>query len=47
MSDNDQAAQADVTKAWQATQDQKGAAKLLRIYAALAWLVAIGTGRTA
>jgi len=33
----------DVTKAWAATQDQKGAAKKLRIYAALCWVVAIGT----
>jgi hypothetical protein len=42
MSEKEQAAQVDVTKAWQATQDQKGAAKRLRIYAALCWLVAIG-----
>ena len=33
----------DITKAWAATQDQKGSAKKLRIYAALAWVVAIGT----
>jgi len=33
----------DVTKAWQATQDQKGAAKKLRTFALLSWLVAIGT----
>lgn len=33
----------DVTKAWAATQDQKGKAKRLRIFAALSWLVAIGT----
>ncbi len=32
----------DVTKAWQATQDQKGAATRLRIFAFLAWAVAIG-----
>jgi hypothetical protein len=43
MSENEPAAEVDVTKAWQATQDQKGSAKRLRIYAALAWLVAIGT----
>jgi uncharacterized membrane protein YhaH (DUF805 family) len=42
MSENEPAAQVDVTKAWQATQDQKGSAKRLRIYAALCWLVAIG-----
>ncbi len=43
MSDEKPAAEVDVTKAWAATQDQKGAAKKLRIYAALAWVVAIGT----
>ena len=43
MSDEKPAAELDVTKAWAATQDQKGAAKKLRIYAALSWLVAIGT----
>jgi hypothetical protein len=39
MSDN----KPDITKAWQATQDQKGSAKRLRIFAVLAWVVAIGT----
>jgi hypothetical protein len=43
MSETEQAAPVDVTKAWQATQDQKGSARRLRIYAALCWLVAIGT----
>ena len=43
MSDDKPAAEVDVTKAWAATQDQKGKAKRLRIYAALAWAVAIGT----
>jgi hypothetical protein len=43
MTDNKPAEEVDVTKAWQATQDQKGSAKSLRIYAALAWVVAIGT----
>jgi tryptophan-rich sensory protein len=43
MVDDKLAAQVDVTKAWQATQDQKGSAKSLRIYAALSWIVAIGT----
>lgn len=33
----------DVTKAWQATQDQEGKAKKLRIFAWVSWLVAIGT----
>ena len=32
----------DVTKAWAASQDQKGKAKKLRIFAGLSWLVAIG-----
>lgn len=43
MSDEKPAAEVDVTKAWAATQDQKGKAKRLRIFAALAWVVAIGT----
>ena len=43
MSDEKPAVEVDVTKAWQATQDQKGSAKRLRIYAALSWVVAIGT----
>jgi len=33
----------DVTKAWSATQDQKGKAKKLRTFAALSWVIAIGT----
>ena len=43
MPDNDSAAPVDVTKAWAATQGQEAAAKRLRIFAALAWVVAIGT----
>ncbi len=43
MAEDKPAAEVDVTKAWQATQDQKGSAKSLRIYAAIAWVVAIGT----
>ena len=43
MADNQPTPELDVTKAWAATQDQKGAAKRLRIFAALAWVVAIGT----
>lgn len=43
MTDEKPAGEVDVTKAWAATQDQKGKAKRLRIYAALAWVVAIGT----
>ena len=42
MSDDKPAAEVDVTKAWQASQDQKGSAKRLRIFAALSWVVAIG-----
>jgi uncharacterized membrane protein len=43
MTDNEPAAEVDITKAWQATQDQKGSAKSLRIYAIIAWIIAIGT----
>ena len=43
MSDNKPAAEVDVTKEWRATHDQESAAKRLRIFAALAWIVAIGT----
>jgi hypothetical protein len=42
MPDNKPTEKPDVTKAWAASQDQKGAAKRLRIYALLAWVVAIG-----
>jgi hypothetical protein len=42
MADNNNAPKVDVTKAWAASQDQKGAAKRLRIFAWLAWAVAIG-----
>jgi hypothetical protein len=42
MSDDKPAEKVDVTKAWAATQDQKGAARRLRIFAWLAWIVAIG-----
>ncbi|HMI41149.1 MAG TPA: hypothetical protein VK485_07975 [Sphingomicrobium sp.] len=43
MSDDKPAAENDVTKDWRATQGQEGAAKRLRIFAALSWIVAIGT----
>lgn len=43
MSDNKPEAEVDVTKAWAATQDQKGKAKKLRMFASLSWVVAIGT----
>jgi hypothetical protein len=42
MPDNKPAARVDVTKDWQSTQGQQLAAKRLRIFAALAWIVAIG-----
>src|SRR6476469_4524597 len=42
MTDKKTAAGSDVTKDWQATQDQKSAATRLRIFAAIAWIVAIG-----
>jgi len=43
MSEKEPIQETDVTKAWAATQDQKGQAKKLRIFAGLSWLVAIGT----
>ncbi|MDE2437482.1 MAG: hypothetical protein KGM49_14595, partial [Sphingomonadales bacterium] len=43
MTDNQKPGEVDVTREWRASQDQKSAAKRLRIYAALCWLVAIGT----
>jgi hypothetical protein len=43
MSDNKPAADVDVTKEWRATHGQESAAKRLRLFAALAWVVAIGT----
>ncbi len=42
MTDNRQTPKVDVTKAWQATQDQKSSAGRLRIFAVLAWIIAIG-----
>jgi hypothetical protein len=42
MSDKKPAAETDVTNAWRATQGQASAAKRLRIFASLSWLVAIG-----
>src|SRR4051812_8684612 len=41
MSDNKPAAETDVTREWRATHDQQSAAKRLRIFAALSWIVAI------
>jgi hypothetical protein len=42
MSDNKPTEKLDVTKAWAASQDQKGASRRLRIFALLSWVVAIG-----
>jgi hypothetical protein len=43
MSDNKPAEEIDVTKEWRATHGQDAAAKRLRLFAALSWIVAIGT----
>lgn len=43
MSDNTPNEEVDVTKAWAATQDQKGKAKKLRMFAIISWIIAIGT----
>ena len=42
MSDNKPAEEVDVTKEWRATHGQESAAKRLRIFAAIAWIIAIG-----
>jgi hypothetical protein len=42
MSDN-KPAEVDVTKEWRATHGQKSAATRLRIFAAIAWVIAIGS----
>jgi hypothetical protein len=42
MSDNRPADEVDVTKEWRATQGQKSAATRLRLFAAIAWVIAIG-----
>jgi len=42
MSENKPVEEVDVTKEWRATQEQESAAKRLRIFAALSWIVAIG-----
>ena len=43
MSDKETAENTDITKAWQASQDQKASAKKLRIFAGVSWLIAIAT----
>ncbi|MGN6268877.1 MAG: hypothetical protein ACTHM0_03175 [Sphingomonas sp.] len=42
MSDDKTAAEIDVTKAWRASQGQQTAAKRLRLFAIIAWIIAIG-----
>jgi hypothetical protein len=42
MAENTPPEDVDVTKEWRATHGQEAAAKRLRIFAALAWIVAIG-----
>lgn len=42
MVDSKPTEEVDVTKEWRASQDQKSGAKRLRLFAALAWVVAIG-----
>ena len=41
MADNKRGEDADITREWRATHDQKSAATRLRIFAAVAWLIAI------
>ena len=43
MTDNTPPTEVDVTKEWRATHGQASAAKRLRIFAIIAWVVAIGT----
>ncbi len=42
MSDKISGDETDITKAWKASQKQKSAAGRLRIFAAIAWIIAIG-----
>ncbi len=43
MPDNKPAEEVDVTKEWRATHGQKSSATRLRLFAAVAWFIAIGT----
>jgi len=43
MADDKPTAEVDVTKEWRATQGQKSSATRLRLFAAIAWVIAIGT----
>jgi hypothetical protein len=42
MSDNEPKPEVDLTKEWRASHDQKSAATRLRLFAAIAWVIAIG-----
>jgi len=42
MADNKPGEEVDVTREWRATQGQKSAATRLRLFAAIAWVIAIG-----
>jgi hypothetical protein len=43
MAENKRSEETDVTQEWRATHGQKSAATRLRIFAAISWLIAIGT----
>ena len=43
MTDNIPPTEVDVTKEWRATHGQASAAKRMRIFAVIAWVIAIGT----
>jgi hypothetical protein len=43
MSDNRPGEETDVTREWRATHGQKSAATRLRLFAAISWIIAIGT----
>src|SRR5689334_16481149 len=43
MTDDKSGADIDVTREWRATHGQKSAATRLRIFAAISWIIAIGT----
>ena len=43
MSDDKRSSEADITKEWRATHEQKSSATRLRIFAAVCWVIAIAT----
>src|SRR3954464_13691935 len=43
MADDKPGSDVDVTKEWRATHGQKSAATRLRLFAAICWVIAIGT----